>query len=206
VLDTDIPALEREIAGGTDVFAQYAGRKLGVPSVRSRFCGDIAQRLTDASSDWPAGLDWQACAQPQAATPGMRWAPCHDQEALYLLFACDERDPKKAEAAHVFLMLEPRRLWTCRTYDVSLAGKGVGAWWKQHDYTAQIQNDQTGWRGWIRVPFASLALGADAAVPLYSVGADERSWLTRNPWPGRLRLNNENPADLGWLFLGQSTP
>jgi len=206
LLDRELPALEREIAGGTDVFAEYAGRKPGAPAVRSLFCADIGRRVAGTAADLPAGLAWQTCAQPKAAAPGIRWTFCHDRDAFYLLFECDEPDPRKAAASRVFLTVEPRRLWTCLAYDVSLAGKGAGTWWKQYDYEAQAQADKIGWRGWIRVPFASL--GAGPAVPAslrinvrHSSGSGERSWLARNPWPGRLRLNNENPADLGWLFF-----
>ncbi len=209
LLDEEIPALEREITSGTDVFAEYSGRTPRASCVHSRFCADIEHRLADTSPTLPEDLDWQACAHPQPDTSNMRWTFCHDNDACYLLFTCDESDPQKAAAAHVFLILEPRRLWTCRTYDVSLAGKGGGPWWRNYEHDAQMQTDRTGWRGWIRVPFASLLRSLSETVPLalrvnvrYSTGADEQAWLARTPWSGGgLRLSNENPADLGWLFF-----
>ena len=210
LLDQEFPAFERAITGGTDVFAEYAGRKSGAPCVGSQFCADIARRLAGTRADLPADLDWQGCSQPQAAAQpdDMHWTFCHDRDAFYLLFKCDERDRQKAAAARVFLTLEPRRLWSCRTYEVSISGKSAATGWEQHDYEAQIQCEATGWRGWIRVPFASLFLDQGAIVPTslrinvrFAAGAAERSWLLRKPWPDRLRLSNENPANLGWLFF-----
>ena len=77
-----------------------------------------------------------------------------------------------------------------------------------HGTHEQVQHEKADWRGWMRVPFASLMLDSGSAIPQslrinvwYSVGTEEHAWLPRNPWPDRLRQNYENPADLGWLFF-----
>lgn len=213
LLDKEIPALKRKILIGEDVFAEYAGRKPRAPCVRSRFCADIERRLARTSPNLPRDLDWQTCAQPQPNTSSMRWTFCHDPNAFYLFFESDERDPQKTAVSSVELVVEPRRLWTCCTYGVSLDGKGDDPWWTRYDYEAQAQADTAGWHGWIRVPFASLSRSLGETLPLalrinvrYLTGTDEHSWLAREPWSGRLRLSNENPADLSWLFFKQNCP
>jgi hypothetical protein len=47
LLDTEIPAIQREIQAGTDVFAAYTGRTPTGPTAHSLYCADIADYCAD---------------------------------------------------------------------------------------------------------------------------------------------------------------
>ncbi len=208
VLQTEMPALEREIAGGADVFAGYAGRAPTEPTARSLFCADIARRLMKSPGDLPDRIVWQGCAPPTGdASKGreMRWACCHDREAFYVFFDCTGQDAGSVKASRLVLTVEPHRLWPCLNFSASAAGVGMA--WPLCDFEAHGQAKENGWGGWMRISFA--ALGIDAVRPgalrvnvrHVVSGRDERAWIVRHPWPYRLLLGDDNPADLGWLFF-----
>ena len=191
LLDKEFPALEREIASGTDVFAAYSGRKPDGPAVRSLFCADIGTRLSGnpANHRPPDGLEWQTCSGTNAAVPAIRWACCHDRDAFYVLTECVGEHLKKAGS--VTLTVEPRRLWPTLNYSIS--------WFRM--------KDNRGWYGWRRIPFVSLQADPVAPKPLRVnvrneiAGVGETSWIARKPWGPRLLINTDNPANLGWLFF-----
>ncbi|MDD4872045.1 MAG: hypothetical protein PHR77_15925 [Kiritimatiellae bacterium] len=191
LLDKEFPALESEIAAGTDVFAAYSGRKPDGPSARSLFCADIGRRVSGnpANHNLPAGLDWQTCSGTNAAVPNIRWACSYDRDAFYVLIECNGANLKKAGS--VTLTVEPRRLWPTLNYGMS--------WFRK-------KNDQ-GWYGWQRIPFVSLHADPVCPKPLRVnvrneiSGQGESSWIARKPWGSRLLINNDNPANLGWLFF-----
>ena len=207
LLDTEMPVLQCEIERGVDVFAEYAGRAPAGPTSRSHYCNDISQRVKKTSEDLPGDLVWQACSQPASDKLDgreVRWACCHDRAALYLLFDCTDRDAESAKASELILTVEPRRLWPCQTFHVSAAG--TGAVWPPCERETHVQAKKNGWRGWMRIPF--VAMGIDPVSPgpwrinvraMSSQG--EHAWIARHPWPDRLLLGNDNPADLGWLFF-----
>jgi hypothetical protein len=211
LLDKELPALQGELAGGKDVFAAYAGRTPDGPCVHSLFCADIGRRLSDRRADLPEGLAWQTCAQPAAASPAIRWTCCHDREAFYLVFDCQELEPAKVEAARMLLTVEPRRMWPCLNFNVSVSGKGQENGSRQWEFQTQARADKNGWCGWMRIPFVSLGHDPRDLKPLrinvrHAVaGGQERAWVARKPWPGRLLISNDNPADLGWLFFDGDT-
>ncbi len=201
VLEKEIPVLEREITSGKDVFAVYAGRTPAGVSLHSRYCGEIGDRTRELSKSLPEDTAWQVCEKPSPRTTGaknFRWTVCHDRDAFYVVYdGADKSD-------RIMLMLEPHRLWTCLRYDMSGSGEKLSQHSHKHDVYAR--EGANGWQGWMRLPFVSL--GMDAAAPAalrinvrHVSGGGERSWIARDPWPYRLRLCNENPEDLGWLFF-----
>jgi hypothetical protein len=208
LLDTEMPALEREIERGADVFAEYAGRTPKGPTARSLCCTDLAQRLKKTPGDLPDALTWQRCPQPSSDKSNgrdTRWACCHDREAFYLLFDCTDQDASSAKAASLVLTVEPHRLWPCINFSVSATGAGTA--WPPCDCETRAQPKTNGWRGWMRIPFVAMGIDPTSPGPLrinvrYVVpGQGERAWITRHPWPYRLLLGNDNPADLGWLLF-----
>ena len=201
VLEKEIPALERDIASGKDVFAEYAGRTPVGVSLRSLYCGDIGDRTKELSGLFPKDFVWQTCEKPaprKAGAKNFRWTVCHDREAFYVAFDGAEK------ADSIMLTLEPRRLWTCLNYSMSASGEKQP--WLSQAFDAHSREGANGWQGWLRLPFVSLGMDAVSPAPLrinvrHSSGGGERMWVARNPWPYRLRLCNENPADLGWVFF-----
>lgn len=210
LLDTEMPALQQEIERGTDVFAEYAGRSPKGPRAHSRFCADIGQKVQGPLSDLPEGLQWQTCSPPSGAKPDggeVRWASCYDREALYVLVGSTAPDVKSAQVSRVVLVVEPRRLWPCLTYEAPRHG-GEYDGLPRHgtDYETGSEATSTGWRGWIRIPFAAMNLDSVSPGPLrVNVSAvlnqGCRDWIPRHFGPYRLLLGTADPADLGWLFL-----
>jgi hypothetical protein len=217
LLDTEIPALQREIQADTDVFAEYTGRTPTGPAAHSLYCADIAQRVKKTPGDLPGGLVWQTCSAPAGdKTNGRetRWASCHDREAFYLLFDCTDADAASAKASSLVLTVEPRRLWPCVHFSISASGAET-AWpfYLRHqllvcDFETHLQAEKNGWQGWMRVPFVALGIDPASSRPLRinvrrtALGHAEQAWIARHPWPcNRLLLGNDNPADLGWLFF-----
>jgi len=217
LLDTEMPALEREIQGGADVFAEYAGRTPTGPTARSLYCADIAHRIKKTPGDLPGGLVWQTCSPPASdKTNGRetRWACCHDREAFYLLFDCTNQNAESAKASSLVLTVEARRMWPCVNFGVSASG-GEIAWpyYLVHqlltcDSETHLQAETNGWRGWMRIPFAVINIDPMSPGPLrinvrhIVPGQDERAWIARRPLPyNRLLLGSDNPADLGWLLF-----
>jgi len=87
-----------------------------------------------------------------------------------------------------------------------MSGSGEKLSQHSHKHDVYAREGANGWQGWMRLPFVSL--GMDAAAPAalrinvrHVSSGGERSWIARDPWPYRLRLCNENPEDLGWLFF-----
>lgn len=216
LLDTEIPALEREIERGEDVFAEYTGRTPTGPTARSLYCADIAQRAKKTPKDLPGVLVWQRCSQPagdQTNGRETRWASCHDREAFYLLFDCTDEDAESAKASSLVLTVEPRRLWPCLNFSVSASGAGTA--WPPHlahqlltcDFETHLQAEKNGWQGWMRIPFVALGIDPMSPGPLRinvrrtASGHGEHAWIARRPWPSMLLLGDDNPADLGWLFF-----
>ena len=220
LLDKEMPAFEREIQRGEDVFAEYAGRTPTGPTARSLYCADIAQRVTKTPGDLPGGLVWQTCSPSAGGKPTgrkARWACCHDREAFYLLFDCTDPDGASAKASSVMLTVEPRRLWPCLNFSVTASG--VKTAWPGHlahclltcDSGTFAQAGKDAWRGWMRIPFVSLNIDPTSPGPLrmnvryMTPGRDEDAWLARHPWPFRLLLADGNPADLGWLLWDRTS-
>jgi len=201
VLDHEIPALERDLVGGIDVFAEFSGRVPTGVSVHSLYHEDVGNRTRDVSEFFPKTFAWQACTQPAAAQPADRtfkWTICHDREAFYVVFDGAEKTDQ------MILTLEPRRLWTCLNFGMFASGVKQPQFSQACDTYAR--EGENGWQGWLRLPFVSLRMDGKAPAPLrvnirHTSSAGERSWIARNPWPHRLRLCNENPADLGWVFF-----
>lgn len=211
VRDVELPNLAREIAAGGDVFAAYAGRSPVGPTATSLFVADASARLRRSPPDvsrLPDALVWQRCEAPESASPGPRWACCHDREAIYLVFECDGKPEEKSLPAEVVWKLEPRRLWPCLSFGVSRSGQRVrfgSGPVPACDYEAAAWARDGGWGGWIRVPLAGLQLDPATHGPLRInvignlPGGGERAWIERHPWPPRTGLRDDNPADLGWL-------
>lgn len=201
VLEKEIPALERDIASGKDVFAEYSGRAPAGVSLHSRFCGDIGDRTKELSGFFPRDFVWQTCEKPapsKAGAKNFRWTVCHDRDAFYVAFDGAQKSD------WITLTLEPRRLWTCLNY--SMSGSGEKRPWLSQAFDAHAREGANGWQGWLRLPFVSLGMDAVSPASLrfnvrHSSSGGERSWIARNPWPYRLRLCNENPENLGWLFF-----
>jgi hypothetical protein len=201
VLDKEIPALERDIAGGIDVFAEYSGRVPAGVSLHSLHCEAIGNRTNDLSACFPKDFIWQTCEKPaprKAGAKNFRWTVCHDRDAFYVVF-----DGAK-ETDRITLTLEPRRLWTCWHSGMFASGE------KQPRLTQasgmHAREGANGWQGWLRLSFVSLRMDTVSPTPLrinvrHVSDGGERTWIARKPWPYRLRLRNENPADLGWLFF-----
>jgi hypothetical protein len=207
LLDTEIPWFEREIQQGVDVFAEYAGRVPKGPTARSVYCADIAQRVNRTPQELPGNLAWQTFSRSGGAKSGgwgFRWAFCHDREALYLLFDCADTNAKSVKASTLALSLEPRRLWPCINFRISAAGGGAA--WPQCDFETRTQEHKDGWRGWMRIPLVALGMDPVSPTPLRInvrtiSGHGELTWIAQHPWPSRLLVGNQNPADLGWLFF-----
>jgi hypothetical protein len=59
----------------------------------------------------------------------------------------------------------------------------------------------------MRIPFVAIGIDPMSLGPLRinvrrtASGHGEQAWIARHPWPGRLLLGDDNPADLGWLFF-----
>jgi hypothetical protein len=60
----------------------------------------------------------------------------------------------------------------------------------------------------MRIPFVSIGIPSERPAPVrinvvrVAAGSrDEQAWITRRPWPYRLRVSGGNPADLGWLLF-----
>ena len=214
LLDKEIPALESEIERGADVFAEYTGRTPKGPTARSLYCADIAQRLKAISKNLPDALTWQTCSQSTSAAESdawkTRWTCCHDREALYLLFDCDDSQATPSNDSNLVLVVEPRRMWPCLNFNV--ASPGVGRWgvWPHCDYETHTDETENGWRGWMRISFAAMGLNSSSPGPLrinvrrIFAGQKECDWIARHPWPYRLLLSNDNPTDLGWFFFGNN--
>ncbi len=196
VLDVEIPVLKSEIEQGVDPFAEYTGRKPKGPTTRSGYCAEIQKIIEDASKELPANLTWQTCSPAdtnKSRVRKIRWTCCHDDEAFYLLYTCNYPDTNAAKTAKppgLLLTLEPRRLRLSQDYSV---------WPKQKTKDA--------WRGWTRIPFAQLNVAPANPGPMRinvrptTPIKGERPWIPRHPWPSRLLLRNNNPADLGWVFF-----
>jgi len=206
LLDEEIPALRREISDGADVFAEYAGREPKGPTARSVFCADIARRLKQSSQSLPAELDWQTCpAGSDREKSNTRWAICHDREALYFLFDCDDSNKAPSAGSNLYLAVEPRRMWPCLHFEASR----VRNWWESQEinYESSVQAKENGWCGWIRMSFAMLGFDPAELRPLRInvvrtvPGSREQAWIARHPWPHRLLLVGDNPTDLGWLYF-----
>ncbi|HOE61829.1 MAG TPA: hypothetical protein P5125_05025 [Kiritimatiellia bacterium] len=206
VLDTEMPALERSFAEGKDVFAAYAGRQPEGPCARSVFRADIARQIEEGSA-WLKEQDWQM----DSTTNTFRWTCRHDRDALYLLFTCDNTPSAKRADGTVSLILEPRRLWPSMTCRVSADGKAhsspdvMGA---HYAFQSGVRREEGGWSGWMRIPFVSIGIPSERPAPVrinvvrVAAGSrDEQAWITRRPWPYRLRVSGGNPADLGWLLF-----
>jgi hypothetical protein len=208
LLDTEMPALQKQLEQGVDVFAEYAGRKTTGPTTHSRFCTDIEQRLKEPSVQWPGELEWKTCepsAAAKAAGRTTRWACCHDREAFYLLFDCSGKDAESAKASSLVLTLEPRRMW--QSFNMTVSAAGGKTVWPPCEYESQTRPQANGWQGAIRVSFAALSIDPTNLHPLrinvrrVLSGADDETWIARHPWPYRLLLGSDNPADLGWVFF-----
>ena len=209
LLSQEMPTLEHKIERGVDVFAEYTGRAPTGPTARSSFCADIARRLKKSlPGDWPGVLTWQKCLQP-ANSPsngrGMRWACCHDRESFYCLFEGMDPNATSLQASSFVLTVEPCRLWPCLQFSVPATGIATAR--PACDFESHAQTVTNGWRGWTRIPFVALGIDPVHPGPLrinvrHAVsGRDESAWIMRHPWPYRLLLADDNPADLGWLFF-----
>lgn len=194
LLDTEIPALKNELEQGQDPFAQYTGRDPQGPTSRSCYCADIAEILKDSSKGLPEGLVWQTCSPPsgdESADREIRWTCCHDDEAFYVLFTCEDPNKASVEGPGLTLMLEPRRLWPCRRYDITSERKIKDVW-----------------QGWTRIPFKALCRDTPNVDSVRlnvwptSPVRGERAWVPpRYLWPHRLLLGNYHPSDYGWIFF-----
>ena len=199
VLDVEIPALKSEIERGADPFAAYTGRKPKGPTAHSAYCDDIGKIIEDPTKKLPVGLIWQTCSPVDAAKPqpintrNIRWTCCHDDEAFYLLYTCNNPEANGKESAKppgLVLTLEARRLRLCRDY-----------------YIWPTIETKDGWRGCIRIPFDQLAVDSKAPSPLRinvrptTPKPGERPWIPLHRWPHRLLLGGYNPADLGWVIF-----
>jgi len=195
LLDKEIPALERDLAGGTDVFAEYSGRVPTGPVIRSLYRADIGSRNNDYSEGFPEGFVWQTIGKAAADGKGFRWTICHDREAFYVVFD----GARKAD--QIGLILEPRRGWTCLNFAITGEGEKTPQSFHQA-YDAHGREGPNGWQGWLRMPFVSIGMAPGSPPPLrINVRHGGTTWLPRKPWRHRLRLCGENPADLGWLFF-----
>ena len=219
LLDKEMPSLEQEIQSGKDVFSQYTGREPSGPAARSLYCADIAQRVKKSPENWPHSLDWQTCShstisgnEPSKSCE-IRWACCHDREALYVLFDYMDDNTEFLKGSNLVFTVEPRRLWPCVHFRISLPGAEM-AWphYLSHqllecDYGIYGQEENNRRKGWMRIPFVTLGVGPASHGPLrinvrrIVPGHGEDSWIARRPWPIRLLLGPDNPADLGWLLF-----
>jgi hypothetical protein len=213
LLEIEMPALQKELEQGVDVFAEYAGRTPTGPVAHSRFCADIEQRMKSESKELPENLDWQTCTPSEAAKSAeraTRWACCHDRNAFYLVFDATGKETDAAKAWSLVLSLEPRRMWQC--YNMTVLPTGGQGVFPPCEFEFQTKAIPNGWRGFIRVPFAAIAMDPTTPGPLRinvrrpipDQGNDDQAWLPRHPWPYRLLLCSDNPADLGWVFFDKS--
>lgn len=201
VRDKDIPELERDIKDGIDVFAEYSGRSPVGSFTRSRYCENIYYMTNNLDLLGATGVVWQVCAHqtpPNAGSSNFRWTVCHDRYAFYLVY------DGAAKSDCITLVLEPRRLWTCLTYSMSASGQKQTNHTQMYDTRAWERHGV--WQGWIRVPFVSLRMDPVETAKVrinvrHDSGSVAHTWFARAPWQSRLRLCNENPADLGWLFF-----
>ena len=167
LLDTEIPALQREIERGVDVFAEYVGRAPTGPTVHSPYCANIGRAAMGALDELPDCLAWQTCSQSADTKPDgwkIRWTCGHDRDAFYLLYDCTNPDAESAKASKVVLTIEPRRLWPCINLSVSAAGIGTAQ--PPCDFEAHTQAKGNGWRASMRIPFVALGMNPLNPTPL----------------------------------------
>ena len=206
LLATDFPAVEAVIREGRPLFPEYTGREPLGPVARSRFLDGVDETLGAFAEGDGGDLEWHAVTGDEPDERETAWSCLHDREALYVLFRCAEAG-RPRDGQRLIVKIEPRRLWTCLTVNVDLDAVAP------EDERAHVERTPDGWRGWVRVPFADLGREADSDAPLrINVIRDftpprpvdappEQAWIPRHPWLARLRLGDDNPADLGWLFL-----
>lgn len=205
LLARDFPALERAIVAGVDVFAEYTGRSPAGPVIFSKYCGTLGENACGFDRFNDGNPEWRSCRQPfddqaaaSASPAGFQWTVRHDREALYVAFQ------GAAEDDQITLALEPRRLWTCQKFTMRATGEILP--WSAPDFSAFSEAEGNYRRGWIRLSFAAMGMNPAQPVPLrINLWHESRegggAWIARHPWPPRLRLCNENPANLGWLFF-----
>ena len=102
----------------------------------------------------------------------------------------------------IVLKLEPRRLWRCKRFAASAEGGRS----TDEDFSVQSVRTDTGWQGFMRIPFSTIETGIDRSWPIRidvqrsCPGHARQGWLQQHPWTPRLMQGSDNPGDLGWLL------
>jgi hypothetical protein len=115
-----------------------------------------------------------------------------------LVFEIKGEFSERDEAA---VLIEPRRLWPAQKFSVT--GGGVKS---QRNFKVTMDGN---WSAEVADGVAVITIPLDLFEGFRTPGAPMRVnvclndsfWLARHPWEPRLRFSDDNPADLGWLFI-----
>ncbi|MCK5845278.1 MAG: hypothetical protein KAG97_11265, partial [Victivallales bacterium] len=178
LLEDDFPKLNALIENDQSIFPEYTGEK------------PVGKRMTAASGETDS-LQWEKI-------PGSSytWTAHAANEELLFIVRGDF-----SENDIVTVAVEPRRLWPAQKF--SVMGSGIKS---QNNFKVRMD------RNWsakladglitISIPLSLFDGYRRSEDPLrVNVGVNENFWIERHPLEPRLRFSNDNPADLGWLFL-----
>lgn len=224
VMAEDLPATRAAIDRGEELFPEYTGRRPAGAQVRPRPWREIEPLWADPTGDLPPDDALCFCREGKAdaAAYETAWCACLQPDGLYLAFRCREPEAGRLQGetadapfpvagwrgrSALAVRVEPRRLWPCLWFAVSAGGGCSESTAGRPE--ARIAPTPGGWQGVLRVRSELLGWRWAADDPLRldvqrSIpGVGLLSWMAQHPWPARLCLGTENPADLGWL-IGRS--
>jgi hypothetical protein len=198
LLTTEVPEIEQAIRRSELLFPEYTGQR-PVGSVATCTPSTITMS-SETTPPLDPTLGWQTCEYGTAAAR-VRWAAVHDADALYVVVAPRDEKSGPLSISNVLIKLEPRRLWPSRRFVFTAASPTPLL-------TPKVIKSSGAWV--MRIPFDELGVAPESRAPIrIDVRVQESNgrsaaWRPNNPWPSRLDLGTDNPADLGWLVFSSS--